>query len=54
MVWKGEINLLALQLEIGYFPSPIRVMLGLGSSQQPRVLMHGVSGRGDSNGSFPT
>lgn len=51
---EGEINLLALQLEIRYFPSPIRVMLGLGSSQQPRVLMHGVSGRGDSNGSFPT
>lgn len=51
---EGEINLLALQLVIGYPPSPIRIMLGLRSSGQPRVLMHGVSGRGDSNGSLPT
>lgn len=53
---EGEMNLLALQLVcvMGYPPSPIRIMLGLRSSQQPRVLMHGVSGRGDSNGSLPT
>lgn len=51
---EGEMNLLALQLVTGYPPSPIRIMLGLRSSQQPRVLMHGVSGGGDSNGSLPT
>lgn len=47
-------NLLALQLVIGYPPLPIGIMLGLRSSQQPGVLMHGVSGRGDSYGSLPT
>lgn len=43
MAWRGEVNLLAQQSVTGYSPSPIRIMLGLRSPQQPRVLMHGVS-----------